>query len=638
MSDYVIELAFLAYDKRLPEFCIYRCERKPSSERPSIDVNAFSLPIEEDNEIRKEYWVSLEPHCGFEPYTFKPEFNHHLMVRALSYALSNSAASSLEEDDYDVPKSFYKEVSFNFKKHVEGTEQLVCEPYYLREIERFGWLFDFRFKLKPKCNFSRKVQQLSLSLDRNFKRNPNAYIDRRQKIIEFYKRRWDVFTNCNLNMQNSELSLASDFAKLPSQILHSKLYFFGNNKASRSQSLGLKEFGPLQPIQSTPKLVFVFEERFRLSARKLASALKGTKYQVSSMFPGFSKLFQSEPKIDPDPVVIPNSSAEAFQDALQKVKSKEEQGFTIIPILVLPDTNDNGYLEHKSIFANAGIPSQVCTLKIIDDRNSLKWSIANIALQIFCKCGGKPWKVKPTTEKSLIIGISQSHRHKGDNKDLSVEKYFAFSVMTDNSGLFQEIKVLSEGSKKDDYIAKLKDTLRTVLEQSVDQYNRVILHTSFKLKREEINAIKETVNSVVKKDSNESCKFAVIKINHNNRFFGFNPGANNMVPFEGSYVSLGKGEYLIWFEGIFRDQPTANRAFPGPTHVQVVPIDAKQYISHDELLQDLLNLSGANWRGFNAKSSPVSIFYCHLIAKMVRDFQLRELPMPAVQDLKPWFL
>jgi hypothetical protein len=134
------------------------------------------------------------------------------------------------------------------------------------------------------------------------------------------------------------------------------------------------------------------------------------------------------------------------------------------------------------------------------------------------------------------------------------------------------------------------------------------------------------------------CQFAVVKINHRTRFFGVNPGVNSLVPFEGTTVRLGGGEHLVWFEGIFPDKQTVTKAFPGPTHISFLRVATEPKIDDESLLQDLINLSGANWRGFNAKSAPVSVFYCHLIADLVHDFQEEGLPTPQVQDLRPWFL
>lgn len=638
MKDYKIELSFLGYGQGLPHFTVYRQPRSPSSSLDDRSIRGYSLPVEDDKEDRKDYWISFEPREGFDAFSVHPDYNRHLTIQALSLALKKSAKRNLAPNDFDDSKSFYREVCLNFTDYLEGTEQLVCEPYYLRDLDQYGWLLDFHFKLKPGVAFSRKVQQLSLSLDKNYKRNLNAYIDRKRRILKFYEARKGVFDNCRLEGQSDSLILNDEFSELDSSVLQSKLYFFSNNKTSRGQYIGLKDYGPLRPIKLIPKLIFIFEERYRCSARKLATAILGTKDQVSSTFPGFSKLFKANPFIDSNPIVIQDSSLESFRGALELVKEKNEDGYALIPILVLPHDGDNGYLEHKAIFAHAGIPSQVCTLRIIDDQNSLKWSIANIALQVFCKCGGSPWKVRPTSVDSLIIGIGQSHRRMPNADGDGIERFFAFSVMTDNSGLFKEIEVLADHKNEKDYLTGLRSSLSAILEKSSVSYRRVVLHTSFRLKKKEIQAIQDTVNSVSSQKTDGTCQFAVVKINQKNRFFGFNPETNNLVPYEGSYVKLGAGEYLMWFEGIYQDRSTVNKAFPGPTHVHILKTEGDRHIPENELLQDLLNLSGANWRGFNAKSVPVSVFYCHLIAEMVRDFQEKGLPMPAVTDLKPWFL
>ena len=247
-------------------------------------------------------------------------------------------------------------------------------------------------------------------------------------------------------------------------------------------------------------------------------------------------------------------------------------------------------------------------------------------------------KFGPTTEKSLIIGISQSHKTKKTESGFHVDKYFAFSVLTDSSGLFQRIEVLSEADQELPYLDQLKTSLSQVLLSSAQDFERIVIHTSFKLKNKEIAAIQSVVKQVSTNQGSSACSFAVIKVNHSNRFFGFNREVNSLVPYEGTVVKLGWNEFLVWFEGIYPDKHTVNKQFPGPTHLQFLEITDKNHGNERILLQDLINLSGANWRGFNAKSAPVSVFYCHLVADLVHDFQARGLPLPAVRDLRPWFL
>ena len=366
-------------------------------------------------------------------------------------------------------------------------------------------------------------------------------------------------------------------------------------------------------------------------------AIRGTKGKERLSFPGFGTLFKTELHVDSDPIILPDLSEASMSAALVKVKAKRSVSANMLPVLVLPEGDDNGYLAHKADFAHAGIPTQVCTLRVIQDEYALKWAIANIALQIFCKAGGQPWKVRPTAEPTLIVGISQSHKTKVVEGKRSVEKYFAFTVMTDNSGLFQRIQVLGEGGSKNEYLHQLRDNLRAILSEGSERFARVVVHTSFKLKYDEIDAIQETVAQAARHSEGHRCRFAVVKVNQKCRFFGINRHVNSLVPYEGTSVKLGHREHLVWFEGIFPDKTTVNKAFPGPTHLQFLRISDGTGINDDDLLQDIINLSGANWRGFNAKSAPVCVF-CQLVADLVHDFHDNGLPLPQVQIIRPWFL
>jgi hypothetical protein len=524
--------------------------------------------------------------------------------------------------------------------HSEGDEQLVIQPYSLKSLHKIGFLVDFHFHLRKGVPFGRRVQQLSLSLDRNGRRNVDYYVDRSAKIRRFLDARWPIFENLTLPGSSQPLRVSRDFVALPAERLRPKIYVFAGSKESRSQFTGLRDLGPLQPLDRPPRLLFAFREQDRPAARRLALALRGIRQRGQYNFPGFKELFKADLEIDADPIVLPDLSPASMEAALRRAATAREAFPQILPIVVLPQGDDNGYLAQKAHFSHAGLPTQVCTLKILEDEESLKWAIGNLALQVFCKAGGKPWKVRPTAERSLIIGISQSHKSRLVGDQVRVEKYFAFSVLTDSSGLFQRIRVLGESPNHSAYLSALRDNLKQVLETNAGAFNRVVIHTSFKLKHEEIDAIQQTVRAVADATDPSKCRFFVIKVNSKSRFFGVNRSVNSLVPYEATKIRLGPHEYLVWFEGIYPDKPNVTKAFPGPTHLQFLRVGEQgvEPAEERELLQDLVNLSGANWRGFNAKSAPVSVFYCHLVADLVHDFHERGLPLPAVQDLRPWFL
>jgi hypothetical protein len=460
-DDYRILLNFLPVAGLLPSFYIFRKLRVENEPRPDNTTASYSFPKDDNRNNRAFFWVKSEPADGFEKYLATPEVNNDLTRWAISHALRDSIRQNLNEDQYvSDDRGFLDEIALVMQTHSEGKELLVLQPYFLRETHQFGCLADFHFALKSGVPFSRRIQQLSLSLDRKFKRNLDYYIDRTAKIRAFLKGREGVFTKLRLSGADALVSLSEDFVALPARRLRSKIYIFANNRDSRSQFTGLLNHGPLKPLESPPHLLFLFREQDRVAARTLATALRGTKGKERFSFPGFQALFKTELSIDHNPLILNDLSDAAMADALAKVQSRRQKNSNTLPVLVLPEGEDNGYLAHKADFSHAGIPTQVCTLRIIQDENALKWAIANIALQIFCKAGGHPWKVRPSAEPTLIVGISQSHKIQESGQGRKVDKYFAFTVMTDNSGLFQQIQVLGEGGDKIEYLGHLRENLR----------------------------------------------------------------------------------------------------------------------------------------------------------------------------------
>jgi hypothetical protein len=640
-ADYQIHLNFLAAEMGAAPLLMYRRLRTSDQEqRPVPFATAQKLPASDAKGEWLSYWVIADASEGFESFEYKYSWSQDLSRRILFGCLKRSIETVLRPDQYLFPaNSFIPEVSLIMAAHQEGTEVLVIQPYFLKALRQLGFLVDFHFNLGEGVPFSRRIQQLSLSLDRNGRRNVDYYVDRSSKVRSFLESRWFVFEGLKLPGTSQTLRIGKDFVPLAAERLRPKVYVFAGAKEARSQFNGLRDFGPLQALEGPPRLLFAFREQDRAAARRLALALKGQKQRGQFNFPGFNELFKAQLEIDAAPIILPDLSSAAMEAALVRTKEARAESHQIIPVIVLPNGDDNGYLAQKAHFSHAGLPTQVCTLRVLEDEESLKWSIANIALQIFCKAGGRPWKVRATAERSLIIGISQSHKSRVVDDEVHIDKYFAFSVLTDSSGLFQRIQVLGDTTDHSTYLESLKANLKRVLEENAGVFNRVVIHTSFKLKYEEIRSIQKTTQEVAAAQR-DKCRFSVIKVNHKSRFFGINRSVNSLVPYEATNVRLGPHEYLVWFEGIYPDKPNVTKAFPGPTHLQFLKVDDEVAAPAEEreLLQDLVNLSGANWRGFNAKSSPVSVFYCHLVAELVHNFHEQGLPMPAVQDIQPWFL
>ncbi len=103
--------------------------------------------------------------------------------------------------------------------------------------------------------------------------------------------------------------------------------------------------------------------------------------------------------------------------------------------------------------------------------------------------GGKPWKVIPSTDNSLIVGIGQAHKE----VDGKTTKYYAYSVLTESTGLYKDLKVLGQGTDKEPYLAEFRANLRSIFDQYYDNYNAFVIHTTFSIRQDELNVVEEVL-------------------------------------------------------------------------------------------------------------------------------------------------
>jgi len=152
-------------------------------------------------------------------------------------------------------------------------------------------------------------------------------------------------TTCSLTLPGAtqKVEVSKDFAPLAADRLKQRVYVFASGREAKSQFVGLRDYGPLKPPSSSPKLLFVFRERERQAARTLAMALRGSRERQRFNFPGFEALFKSPLQIDSNPIILTDLSDQAMQTALERVQTENPRP---VPVLVVPDGEENGYLAY----------------------------------------------------------------------------------------------------------------------------------------------------------------------------------------------------------------------------------------------------------------------------------------------------
>jgi hypothetical protein len=608
----------------------------PDQPNPSANIRRYKLPlnITELSGEYIDYYVSANAQPGFTTQTIKSNTNNELTVNMMFVKAIEKCKTLFTEDKYTIKTGYRNNIRFKMASFKEGHEEIWLEPYHLSATNQFGYLLGFHFRLAENQQLNKIVLQRSLSLGADGMENKNYYADNYKKINSFITNFIPQLFPPNL--QNG-LAVETNLRELAFKRLQPKRYIFKKNKTDASQFQGVKKYGPLKDINTNSLICFIYRPENKAISYDLFYALKGDKYGT---FPGMKDMFSfSLGKEHVTGISIPDYSEQSISAAIEQIKTIANAR-PILPLLIVPwsrleheEEGDKNYFRIKHQFLSAGMPTQFVSLQRIRGRDGLKWSISNIGLAVFSKLGGLPWRLQPTHDKCLIIGIGQAHRLSDQG---GVSRYYAYSVLADSSGLYDSIKVLSRAEKENEYLHGLTEKIKQVILEKAAKYDRFVIHTSFKLRKNELAAITKGLEDIFNDTKKE---IVVLKFNDNSRYFGFSLTSNSKVPFESSCVSLRKNQYLVWFEGLQYHTPTLRRRIAKPMHIEF-NYSSKELSDEDKIsfLQDAINISGANWRGFNAKTSPISVYYAKIIADYIGHFDEYGLKEIDIENLVPWFL
>jgi len=627
-----IKLNFFALTNQDDTFKVYR----------SLVNNGSMTKIESDyraklpfNDEWLLYDISLKPKSGYESFECRYSVNSIFSEYFIFNILIEKINSDWKECKYILSEnSKYKEIRFITDSQKKGCTQIIVHPYYLKSERKIGFLFQHHFALSTNEKFDRQTQILSYSLDNSGRPNVFIYRDKEAVIQEFITKKFKPFLN------NSSLQIESYFLNIPVKELSQKSYKVGKNQYSLSQFVGIKNSGPFRPVIESVQYLFLFSEKTRSLARDVYLGLTGKLFP--GQFSGLSDFFSLS--INKDIVnhhiveIFDQTHLDNFCAQIDELKQQHPES-KIMLIAALPRGfkgvegvfDAYGYI--KFIALKQGIYCQFVTEDSFFKKDQLKWSISNIALQIFSKLGGKPWLVKPAKNNCLILGLGSAH----EEVEGKTKKHVAYTVCLDSSGDFKYIRPLSSSQDQNEYIKNLALSLEDILRSELDaHYTSFVLHLPSKIKREEINTIKNVVNKI---RNDNSCEVIVVKINTWHRFYGFG-NHNTRVPYESSLIQLSSNQFLLWTEGLQHGKEVLRRVSE-PLFIDFIE-PPKSMESKIECLQDILNLTGANWRGFNSKAQPISILYSKLIADFMKEFshleECKNFSVLRTESVAPWFL
>lgn len=610
------------------------CRPYSKDHRPEINGEKAMRRSLVMNGRRAYYWTLFKPMSDSTPYTCHHDDDIDITLDALRVGLSDSCKKQLGADQYSVLPVFRRPIEITIKRYDEGARVVRLYSYFLHSKEQFGFLADLRFHPEPEFRGTVRALKRSLSLDKRGNSNVNYYADRYAELTAFIAKYHSVLFPLTLP-GGDQVTVSDRLSVVASNSLEAKTYIVGSARKTKSQFMGIRHWGPLQDHEGDAYLYFVYRQQDLRLSRDLYMALRGDTFNT---FPGMKDMFNVP--ISPSNVrgmEISEFSYAAIED-MRDILCGHADDRTVVPIILTPfsrhdkrEANET-YWKLKHAFLEKRLSSQIVSCETVADRNTLKWATSGIGLQVFAKLGGIPWKVLPRSEKCLIIGIGQAHQRRNS----VTERYFAYSVLTDSSGIFSKVRVLGDEKTEESYLNGFRKELSKIVDEYSGKYGSFVVHTTFTIRRSELNIIKDILNAAREQSTGD--EFVAMKFNDRNRYFGYAAQHNSRVPFESTIVSLSDSEYIVWFEGLQYGKMALHKKTASPLHVKFTFPRRLTITQKKRYLQDAINLSGANWRGFNAKAAPVSIYYAKLIAEYLKEFDNVGLERVDVNIIKPWFL
>ena len=399
------------------------------------------------------------------------------------------------------------------------------------------------------------------------------------------------------------------FANLlpPVQLRFNNMSKFATDSNPRN---GIKRFGPYDAslfTQSQIRCGLIYPLSLKNQRDSLVNGLLNGE---GSNFPGFSPWFKArlifdtslEKQVSEDPRSIRHTASELASRNCDLV------------YVIVSGRNENIYQICKSTLLCNGIPCQVVTAPKLQNPSQRPWILGNIALASYAKIGGTPWVAADGTVKNeLVMGVSRA-------QDKNKKYVVGFVTLFNQDGDFLLMHSKTPVVEWDEYVNGLEELILDAYHEYRANFgvpSSLIIHYHKRPGFQEINAIDDSL-----KQLGENVPYALIHLNEFSPFRLFDTSHTTYVPASGLQVNLSRYRSLLLLDG--RENGQRNKV--GVPNVWEISMDKRSTISWEEfprLVQQIHKFSKVNWRGFNARSFPVTINYSKLICDQVLDIGLQ---------------
>lgn len=319
----------------------------------------------------------------------------------------------------------------------------------------------------------------------------------------------------------------------------------------------------------------------------------------------------------------------------------------------LPD-RQSPYLMSKATLLMAGVPVQEARLSTITKRaEQLQYTMQNLAVALYAKMGGVPWTVDHdlTVNDEIVIGIGTCEM--SGSRFRARQRHVGITTVFRGDGNYL-LASLSKECSYEDYPETLRASTLQVLREMRERNGwrdgdtvRLVFHAHRPMKGVHVTDIVSSCVAEAGEGLNVQFAFLTVSDRHPFRLldkdFPGTPTRNGAqkavyVPERGVLVEIDGNARLLCTNGATLIK---RPGLPLPTPLLIRLHRESSYTDLTYLSEQVLKFTSLSWRSVLPASSPVTIYYSELIARLLARF--RNLPNWSPEPLvrlraSRWFL
>lgn len=438
----------------------------------------------------------------------------------------------------------------------------------------------------------------------------------------------------------------------------SLIFDYGPGTSSNTPFGGLSKFGPFNAVRferNDLRMLVIYQPQSRGAVtqflKQLIDGIPESKYFQR----GLKALFRLN-SVEPVLKELKKPIAEGYEEAIDEaVRDIDSRGFDIALVECPEGSRDipiksNPYYRARARLMSCGIPTQgVRDEHLRAPRSTLQNTLGPMALQIYAKVGGTPWRLPATqsVDREILIGIGNSLERPNLWSGAEQSRIVGITTFFLGDGSY----VLGERLRSVPYVEyfdELLKGLKTSINMIAQEYAwkngdtvRIVFHIFKPIKHVEADVVARLVESFPQ----FKILFAFVTISTEHPWMMFRDaserdGKTNVTLCErGDNLILDSHNCLLQIRGD-RDRPNKTQRPPYPVSIRVH--EKSTYKDLKFIAQQIHDFAYLSWRSFYPSETPVTVFYSSLIAS--ESSKLNKIPNwnPAFLDThfrrKQWFL